>query len=91
MMSKSTKGYLILIALVILSLTIFKILSPHNFGSPENILSYFQAGLIATTGALGFYFVIITGMFDFSIGANITLSAIVVFFQLNLDLVILVL
>ncbi len=77
MMSKSTKGYLILIALVILSLGIFKILSPHNFGSPENILSYFQAGLIATTGALGFYFVIITGMFDFSIGANITLSAIV--------------
>ena len=41
------------------------------------MLSYFQASLIATVGAVGFYFVMVMGMFDFSIGANIMLSAIV--------------
>ena len=70
-------GYLILVLLVILSWAIFKILTPANFGSPSNMLSYFQASLIATTGAVGFYFVMVMGMFDFSIGANIMLSAIV--------------
>ena len=70
-------GYLILVFLVILSWAVFKILSPENFGSPTNLLSYFQASLIATTGAVGFYFVMVMGMFDFSIGANIMLSAIV--------------
>ena len=70
-------GYLILLGLVVLSWAIFKILSPHNFGSFGNMLNYFQASLIATVGAVGFYFVMVMGMFDFSIGANIMLSAIV--------------
>ncbi|XME01500.1 ABC transporter permease [Lachnospiraceae bacterium C1.1] len=76
-LSGSLKGYLILAGLVIASWLIFKILTPNNFGSFNNILSYFQASLIATVGACGFYFVMVTGMFDFSIGANIMLSAIV--------------
>ena len=75
--SAKCSGYLILVFLVILSWAIFKILTPANFGSPSNMLSYFQASLIATTGAVGFYFVMVMGMFDFSIGANIMLSAIV--------------
>lgn len=76
-LSGSTRGYLILFGLVVLSWGIFKILSPDNFGSPANMLNYFQASLIATVGAVGFYFVMVMGMFDFSIGANIMLSAIV--------------
>ena len=76
-LSGSTKGYLILLFLVVLSWGIFKVLTPHNFGSFSNMLSYFQASLIATVGAVGFYFVMVMGMFDFSIGANIMLSAIV--------------
>ena len=68
-LSGSTKGYLILLGLIVLSWGIFKVLSPHNFGSAANMLNYFQASLIATVGAVG--------MFDFSIGANIMLSAIV--------------
>ncbi|MEE8886811.1 MAG: ABC transporter permease [Eubacteriales bacterium] len=71
------KGYLILAALVVSAWAVFKILTPDNFGSPANMLSYFQAGLMAATGAIGFYFVMVMGMFDFSIGANIILSAIV--------------
>jgi ribose transport system permease protein len=68
---------LILLFLVVLSWGIFKVLTPHNFGSFNNMLSYFQASLIASVGAVGFYFVMVMGMFDFSIGANIMLSAIV--------------
>ena len=75
--SGKAMGYVILIGLVILSWAIFKILTPHNFGSFSNMLNYFQASLIATVGAVGFYFVMVMGMFDFSIGANIMLSAIV--------------
>ena len=75
--SGKTMGYVILIGLVIVSWAIFKILTPHNFGSFSNMLNYYQASLIATVGAVGFYFVMVMGMFDFSIGANIMLSAIV--------------
>ena len=70
-------GYLILAALVVASWAIFKILTPGNFGSPKNLVSYFEASLLAAVGAVGFYFVMVMGMFDFSIGANIMLSAIV--------------
>ena len=76
-LSGTAKGYLILILLVILSWGIFKFLTPHNFGSPKNLMSYFEASLLAAVGAVGFYFVMVMGMFDFSIGANIMLSAIV--------------
>ena len=76
-MSGKVKGYLILVGLVVISWGIFKVLTPHNFGSPRNLLSYFEASLLAAVGAVGFYFVMVMGMFDFSIGANIMLSAIV--------------
>ena len=45
--SGKAMGYLILLGLVVLSWAIFKILSPHNFGSFGNMLNYFQASLIA--------------------------------------------
>ena len=76
-MSGKVKGYLILIGLVVISWGIFKVLTPQNFGSPRNLLSYFEASLLAAVGAVGFYFVMVMGMFDFSIGANIMLSSIV--------------
>ena len=75
-LSGKTKGYLILIVLLVASYGIFKIVTPDNFGSPKQILQYFQASLLAATGAVGFYFVMVMGMFDFSIGANIVLSSI---------------
>ncbi len=76
-LSGQLRGYIILISLVILSWLIFKIVTPGNFGSAENMLKCFQASLMATVGAMGFYFVMVMGMFDFSIGANIVLSAII--------------
>lgn len=70
-------GFAILIFLVIASWAIFKAITPGNFGSPKNLLSYFEASLMVSAGAVGFYFVMVMGMFDFSIGANIMLSSIV--------------
>ena len=61
-LSGKTMGYVILIGLVIVSWAIFKILTPHNFGSFSNMLNYFQASLIATVGAVGFYFVMVMGI-----------------------------
>ena len=75
--SAKVRRYLILFALVFVSWLIFKIFTPDNFGSPENMLSYFQASLIASAGAVGFYFVLVMGMFDFSIGAAIILASII--------------
>lgn len=72
-----TMGFLVLFLLVVGSWAVFKIITPHNFGSPKNLLSYFEASLMVSAGAVGFYFVMVMGMFDFSIGANIMLSSIV--------------
>jgi ribose transport system permease protein len=79
-MSGRTKGLMILILLNIVSWVIFFAISvangKHNFGRPSDLLLYLQNGLMTATGAVGFYFVMVMGMFDFSIGANIVLSAI---------------
>ena len=76
-LSGRTMGFLILILLVVASWAVFKVITPGNFGSPKNLLSYFESSLMISAGAAGFYFVMVMGMFDFSIGANIMLSAIV--------------
>ena len=52
--SGSAKGLLILVLLVVAAWAIFKIITPGNFGSPKNMLSYFEASLMVATGAVGF-------------------------------------
>lgn len=75
-LSSTIKGYLILCLMIFVSWLVFKLLTPDNFGTMDNMLSYFQASLIASAGAVGFYLVIVMGMFDFSIGAAIILACI---------------
>ena len=70
-------GYAVLVLLVVASWAIFKVITPNNFGTPKHLLRYFEASLMVSAGAVGFYFVMVMGMFDFSIGANIMLSSIV--------------
>ncbi|MBQ9065287.1 MAG: ABC transporter permease [Blautia sp.] len=76
-MSGKMLGYIVLAVLVVASWAVFKIITPNNFGSPDNLRSYFEASLMVSAGAVGFFFVMVMGMFDFSIGANIMLSSIV--------------
>ena len=60
---------MILVGLILFSYIIFKILRPATFGQPNQVLGYFQQCLIDSVGAVGLYFIIVMGLFDFSIGA----------------------
>ena len=70
-------GYLILLAMVLFFYAVFKILTPGNFGSPANLYSYLQSSIIYSVGGCGLYFIVVMGLFDFAVGANIVLSSIV--------------
>lgn len=70
-------GVFLLLFLTFIFWLIFRILSPENFGSLNNMSYYFQSSIIYSVGACGFYFIVIMGLFDFSIGANVVLSSIV--------------
>ena len=76
---KGTKayGYLMLLAMVLFFYAVFKVLTPGNFGSPENLYSYLQSSIIYSVGGCGLYFIVVMGLFDFAVGANIVLSSIV--------------
>ena len=76
---KSSKlfGFMILAAMVLFFYGLFKFLTPTNFGSPANLFSYFQSSIIYSVGGCGLYFIVVMGLFDFAVGANIVLSSIV--------------
>lgn len=70
-------GLLLLALMAGFVFLIFKVITPSNFGSWDNVLFYLQSSIIYSVGACGLYFIVVMGMFDFSIGANVVLSAIV--------------
>jgi ribose transport system permease protein len=70
-------GFALLVIMAVAFWAIFKILTPDNFGSLDKMYFYLQSSIIYSVGACGFYFIIVMGLFDFSIGANVVLSAIV--------------
>ncbi len=70
-------GVAILAGLILATYIIFKFLRPETFGQPGQLLGYFQQCLIDSVGAVGLYFIIVMGLFDFSLGANCILCAIV--------------
>ena len=76
-----SRSKLIIITLIVFA--IFKVIRPHNFGTAANILSYIQQALIPSVAAFGLYYVVVMGLFDFSIGANIVLSGIIGIFLAN--------
>jgi len=68
---------MVLAAMVLFFYAIFKILTPGNFGSLQNLYAYFQSSIIYSVGGCGLYFIVVMGLFDFAIGSNIVLSSIV--------------
>lgn len=68
-------GVLLVMALAFWAL--FKILSPHNFGTGDLMAGYLQTSIQYAVGGCGLYFIVVMGLFDFSIGANIVLSSLV--------------
>ena len=70
-------GYLLLAVMLLFFYGVFKILTPENFGSPANLYAYLQTSIIYSVGGCGLYFIVVMGLFDFAVGANIVLSSIV--------------
>ena len=70
-------GFMLLGAMLLFFYAVFKFLTPGNFGSPENLYSYFQSSIIYSVGGCGLYFIVVMGLFDFAVGSNIVLSSIV--------------
>lgn len=76
-MSKKQKSLILLIGLPVGIYLIFFLLQPTRFGSAESMFILLQQSLLPSVAACGFYFILSMGLFDFSLGANIILSAIV--------------
>ena len=70
-------GFVLLFAMLLFFYSVFKILTPNNFGSPANLYSYLQSSIIYAVGGCGLYFIVVMGLFDFAVGSNIVLSSIV--------------
>ena len=70
-------GLILLALMAFFFFAVFKLLAPANFGSLDNLYFYLQSSIIYSVGACGFYFIVVMGLFDFSIGANVVLSSIV--------------
>ena len=69
-------GLGLLVLLAFLFWAFFKILTPDNFGSWTGLYYYLQSSIIYSVGACGFYFIVTMGLFDFSIGANVSTEAV---------------
>jgi len=69
-------GLLLIVTLVVwvIFFALTSAINPGSFGDPSKMLTYLQRGIIYSVGACGFYFVVVQGLFDFSIGSMIILS-----------------
>lgn len=76
-MKNKVKSLVLLLGLLVVTYLVFFILQPTRFGSAESLFILLQQCLLPSIAACGFYFVLTMGLFDFSIGANIILSALV--------------
>ena len=50
-------GFFLLGAMLAFFYAVFKILTPNNFGSLDNLYSYLQSSIIYSVGGCGLYFI----------------------------------
>ena len=70
-------GLILLAVMLLFFYGVFKILTPSNFGSLNNLYNYLQTSIIYSVGGCGLYFIVVMGLFDFAVGSNVVLSSIV--------------
>ncbi|HOV93265.1 MAG TPA: ABC transporter permease [Spirochaetales bacterium] len=70
-------GIVTLLVMTLLFWFVFRLLSPDNFGSTKLLIGYLQTSIQYAIGGCGLYFIVVMGLFDFSVGANIVLSSLV--------------
>lgn len=76
-MKDKIKSSIVLGGILIVIYVIFKLLSPDRFGSGSSMFILLQQSLSYAICSFGCYFIISMGVFDFSIGANIIMSALI--------------
>ena len=70
-------GVGLLLVITVICFAIFMVVSPAGtFGSPDQLLTYLQTGLIYAVGGCGLYFIVVMGLWDFSIGSVLVLSCL---------------
>lgn len=70
-------GIAVLAVMTLAFWAVFRLLSPSTFGTPARMADYLQTSIQYAVGGCGLYFIVVMGLFDFSIGANVVLSALV--------------
>lgn len=70
-------GISLLVVMALALWAVFWILAPGNFGSASQMMGYLQTSIQYAVGGCGLYFIVVMGMFDFSVGANVVLSSLV--------------
>lgn len=69
-------GVIVLGIIAVLCWAVFKLLAPATFGSPDQLLTYLQTGLIYAVGGCGMYFIVVMGLWDFSVGSVLVLACL---------------
>ncbi|AEB06478.1 inner-membrane translocator [Coriobacterium glomerans PW2] len=65
-----------LVVVTVLCWVVFKIARPETFGSPDQVMTYLQSAIIYAVGGCGLYFIVVMGLWDFSIGSVLVLSCL---------------
>ena len=69
-------GVGLLLVITVLCWAVFKVLCPDTFGAPDQLLTYLQTGIIYAVGGCGLYFIVVMGLWDFSIGSVLVLACL---------------
>ncbi len=67
-------GVGLLLIIMVLCWVVFTLLSPGSFGTLDQILTYLQTALIYAVGGCGLYFIVVMGLWDFSVGSVLVLA-----------------
>ena len=70
-------GVGLLLVITVLCWVVFKILCPGTFGAPDQMLTYVQTAIIYAVGGCGLYFIVVMGLWDFSVGSILVLSCLI--------------
>lgn len=69
-------GVVMMLIMLVVVWAVFKVLRPATFGTPDRMVTYLRDAIIYAVGGCGFYFIVVMGLFDFSVGSIIVLSCV---------------
>jgi len=75
--NQKLKNAMIMTAIPLLMYLVFFVLQPERFGSLGSIFLLIQQSLVPTITSMGLLYIIVMGLFDFSIGAILVMSSLV--------------